>query len=436
MAFVDNPNAWRTAQGTDIIPEHLLDTICTISPMRTPWLSTLVKMRARHYEVKFVTDELAGYGNPENGDDDVQAIAENTDADFDPVSGWYGYHESLGTLRSWTGGKVQPYTERRVLAFIEWVRKKWDIDPDRAFTDGRGMGGTGAIHFACKHPEQFAYVLNDQGAVDCRESNQLPTLEAAWGRVEWGLRNDQGINVWDWQDLRRFVSSHGPARDLPVLAISPRGHTAWRDGYPRKVVGSRTKRWMRNHNTYTALFKALLDNRHMLITDFDWGPTLAILPQWMDIRRGPVPAVTDSSDKKIKDTPEGPYIFFEPSGSSPSGWIHWHHRWRPDDAVDKPDRLEMTLYVTQGEVTADVTPRRAKAFRAKPGEKFRWTNTHLAEGDRRNWSLRNIWKKYPKAEEIQSGTVTADKDGLLTVQGMIILPTKCRLVIERQEAQP
>ncbi|MHC4718006.1 MAG: hypothetical protein ACYS5V_13620, partial [Planctomycetota bacterium] len=356
--------------------------------------------------------------------------------DFDPVSGWYGYHECLGTLRSWSDGVVQPYTERRLLAMIAWVRKKWRIDPDRCFTDGRGLGGTGAIHFACKHPELFSCVLNDRGAVRCRDAVQLPVLEAAWGRVEWAMRNDRGEEVWDWQDLEWFIRKHGPGRDLPVLAISPWGHTAWREGYPRRVVGDRMKRWLRNHHTYTAFFKSVLDNRHMLFTDFDWGPTLAILPQWMDVRRSPVPVVTNSTDRKIRETPEGPYIFFEPSGSSPSGWIHWHHRWRSADAVDTPDRLEMTLYVTSGEVTADVTPRRAKNFRPKPGETFRWSNAHLAEGDRRSWALRNIWKKYPEKTEIQSGAVTADENGLITIPRAIILPTKCRLVIQRQEVKP
>jgi len=350
--------------------------------------------------------------------------------DFAPVSGWYGYHESLGTLRSWRDGRVQPYTERRIQAFIDWAERTWKIDRRRGFTDGRGLGATGAIHFACKHPDLFAYVLADQGAVHCRDSTHLPALEAAWGRVDWAMPNDQGINVWDWQDLTWYVRTKGPAYDLPVLAISPRGHTAWEPRYPRRVVGSRTTRWMQSHRDFTALFKALLETRHMVFADFDWGPSLAILPQWMDVTTGPVPVFTNSSDVKIKETEDGPSIFFEPSGSSPSGWIHWHHRWG-GEAVDQPDRLELTVSVTGGsEVKADVTPRRATRFRPKPGTTFTWTNTCLAEGEN-NWALRNIWKKYPAKKAIQTGTVTADEHGLVTLKGVIILPTKNRIVIHR-----
>ena len=354
--------------------------------------------------------------------------------DFDPVSGWYGYHESMGTLRSWREGKVQPYTERRLLAFIKWAKKKWKADDRRCFTDGRGMGGTGAVHFACKHPDLFAYVLCDRGAVTCRDSNDLPVLESAWGRVDWALPNDQGVNVWNWQDLTWFVGRKGPGWALPVLSFSPVGHTGWREVHPRKLLPDRRARWARSHRDFTHLFRALMDNKHMFFADFDWGPTLAILPQWMDVTRGPVPAVTNSSDVKIKQTKDGPYIFFEPSGSSPSGWIHWHHRWESSGVVDKPGRLEMTLYVTgRGEVTADVTPRRARHFRPKGGETFLWSNTCLAQGEK-NWALRNIWKKYPKRKEIQSGTVMADEHGLITLKRVIILPTRSRIVIERKEA--
>ena len=174
------------------------------------------------------------------------------------MSGWYGYHECLGTLRSWREGKVQPYTERRVLAFIEWARRKWKIDEQRCFTDGRGMGGTGAVHFACKHPDLFAYVVCDRGAVTCCDSNYLPAMESAWGRVDWALPNDQGVNVWKWQDLTWFVTHKGPGRDLPVLSFSPVGHTAWREVYPRRLIPDRRTRWAQSHRDFTQLFRALM----------------------------------------------------------------------------------------------------------------------------------------------------------------------------------
>ena len=96
----------------------------------------------------------------------------------------------------------------------------------------------------------------------------------------------------------------------------------------------------------------------------------------------------------------------------------------------------MTLYVAcNNEVTADITPRRSRHFRPKPGQTFRWTNTALAEG-KKTWALRKIWQKYPTRRQIQSGTATADRHGLVTLKGVTILPTKNRIVICREGNRP
>jgi hypothetical protein len=153
----------------------------------------------------------------------------------------------------------------------------------------------------------------------------------------------------------------------------------------------------------------------------------------MDLKISPVPVFTNSSDVRVRESEEGPFIFFEPSGSSPSGWLHWHHRWRCEDTVDQKDRLEITVYVEGGkEAVADVTPRRMRGFRLRPGEAVRWANLHLAEGDRSSYPLRRIWAKYPEAKEIQDGAAAADEHGLVTLPGVIILPTCNRIVITRQ----
>jgi hypothetical protein len=79
----------------------------------------------------------------------------------------------------------------------------------------------------------------------------------------------------------------------------------------------------------------------------------------------------------------------------------------------------MTVYVISScpcsDGTVDLTPRHAKAFRARAGEKFQWTNTALA-GNR----------------PLAAGIVTADAAGLVTVPRAAVSKGKNRIAIVKQ----
>ena len=85
-----------------------------------------------------------------------------------------------------------------------------------------------------------------------------------------------------------------------------------------------------------------------------------------------------------------------------------------DDMVDTPKRLAITIRLTDHRrwplktdtATADVTPRRARRFKPKPGEKVHWENWDCSE------------PVSPK--KIAEGDVTADEHGLVTVPDFII----------------
>ena len=79
-------NTATFAKGTR---EQLLDVITMITPTKTPFLSTLPKFRATNRTVEWLTDELGNAGDPEVGNADVQATAEDTDASFTGEDGPY-----------------------------------------------------------------------------------------------------------------------------------------------------------------------------------------------------------------------------------------------------------------------------------------------------------------------------------------------------------
>jgi hypothetical protein len=107
------------------------------------------------------------------------------------------------------------------------------------------------------------------------------------------------------------------------------------------------------------------------------------------------------------------------------GGINLWQRWDPAGLVDEPDRWALTIWLASPDkegrngcpsdsATTDLTPRRCQKFEARPGETFRWTNAADPDG-----------------AVAQSGTVVADRDGLVTLPQLVISKTKHRVKIER-----
>jgi hypothetical protein len=100
------------------------------------------------------------------------------------------------------------------------------------------------------------------------------------------------------------------------------------------------------------------------------------------------------------------------------GQINGYLFWDYGSVADEKDKWEMTVYLIgsspETECTVDVTPRRCSAFRPKAGDTFTYTNTSLQDN-----------------KEVQSGQLTADKWGLVTVKGAKVSKGKNRIVIKK-----
>ena len=71
-----------------------------------------------------------------------------------PDSGWYGYNDAYGTLKSFKKGKVSNHTQKRIIHFLDWAVKEFPIDPEQVVA----VGADGAAALALNYPDRFAYV--------------------------------------------------------------------------------------------------------------------------------------------------------------------------------------------------------------------------------------------------------------------------------------
>ena len=319
-----------------------------------------------------------------------------------PFSGWYGYNDVAGTLRSPAEGVVRPYTLRRIEAFLTWAGGKFPIDRSRIVA----VGGDGAAMMALHRPELFAYVL-----ITGFEAQQLDTKAAgryaqAWGPPSPRVKSENGysrmgrMGEWAWGEpdsllcgkrLPAVVKKGEPA---PAADASAPG---FRVELPLFVC--RSYSWGRDPaygHGRGRLYYALQATSHALHAHWAWGGRLTPpdkfsgLWQGLDIQNTtPILAIANSSGDR-----EG-----EGAGHANSGYS-----WQ--DVKEDANALEASILGPPS--TFDLTPRRLSKLKVQPGQKFAWEAVCVEVP---HWS-------HQKPPAPKSGTVAADANGLITLKGL------------------
>ena len=335
----------------------------------------------------------------------------------------YGYHESLGTLRSFRQGKVQPFFARRVDAMLDWALEKFAAQRACVSCGGAGpWGGTAAIQYGLRRPGKIAYVMADgpvdadpqqtpyqysfYGRGDLRKTHR-PDMDAVWGRPEWRVPSESGRPVWEELNLTAWVRTRGEATTLPFLSLG---------------AGSQHLTWKQE----TDLMRACLQTHNAFMAEFFWGSSTHLhLPVGAEEGEHPFGPRADRPVLACdaKDRGPNPDFFkkhFETGqrGYAGGGRLNTQPRWDSQDVVDQPDRLEMTIYAAKhvvyaGQVTCDVAARNTRRFRPGPGEKLTWTVTDPRD-----------------RKKTQQGEATADAHGHVVIQGLTF-GEPGRLVIRR-----
>jgi hypothetical protein len=287
---------------------------------------------------------------------------------------------------------------------MDWAAGPFQLDVTRAFAAGESMGGTGALMLAVHHPDRIAWAIGWVAVHIPRMSPQFrSSFELVYGRPEWDVKFEDGTPVWNHFDSSWFLRQH-PDRDIGFLTFS--------NGKNDREIG-----WAQAID----FLRALQETRqpHMFVWGMAGHGQRALMPAGggervmpLDIRLDEsLPAFTRST---LDDDPGDR----DPSTGSPGGQVNRYITWDPASIVDEADRWEVTVRIIDGAprdaATLDVTPRRLQRFKPSRTDRIDWTNT--VGGDRT-----------PR----QSGTITPDQWGLLTVPQVEIGKRTHRIQLRR-----
>ena len=283
---------------------------------------------------------------------------------------WWGYHtiERSGDTYKYA---LTP-TEKRVLSTIEWVVQTYDIDRNRIYLSGVSMGGSGSLGIGMCRGDLFAAI------------NVL---------VPAGVEH----MFYRLQD-RTFPEPP------PVINFS-----------------SYIDRWSKGQEDFLSFMER---NKYLTIYHWSQFPHTNIATEtdsvvldfpWLDIVNNQAyPAFTNATKNQkypgFKNTQSG----------DQKGQINAFFRWK--NITDRPEAFEMELRLVSKdelkhvvdiprESTTDITLRRLQRFRIREGVNY-------------------TWRMIRDGNVLQSGPVTCDDKGIITIRGVTVSGNPAVLTIE------
>jgi hypothetical protein len=329
----------------------------------------------------------------------------------------FGYYDRMNTGKDPRQATVRPYLENRALMELEHFFQEFP----KASRDHVVMVGEGtSLRMAVHHPEIFAFCSAAQEA-----TWKSPMRAHEWlavGKPAWGLKTDQGHNVWDWNDPA-WLSQKFPERAWPFISH------CMSDNYDT----SDQRHW--GQSGYPEFYLAMAAQRR---GGGWWWCDIGDAPhgKWVHIPRNQ--AYLAFTNVNFAEKPQKDWRK-EPRGTL-NGYLVWH---RPEvpfavkgktdvplDMLDTAQRFEVAVRIGDQGLTlngqsvppttarygqADITLWRLQQFKVEKGAKYLWTNRKVAGG-----------------QLLQAGVVEADQRGLITVPGFCVDhdPAGNKLVLE------
>ncbi len=345
------------------------------------------------------------------------------------------------TIVPLAGDTIVNYTEQRILRMLYDLLRHPTLGPhvdrNRLYVYGQSMGGSGALALAMRYPNVFAAAYasepmtnyatsGDGGGLDWR-----PDLAPKWGEPalnlpvllrgpgDWAahLQDDNGTGVWDWQNHQAQMQSRLAAEMVPFGVAHGRQDdviewpTQGRPAYAAFDAGGRV--WG----------GAVLDAGHTWLGFTGLPPNLApdssLIPFFALQARlnESAPGLSGASGNLALPPPNPP----GPTGGY-NQTLEWSASWNSWDGapVDTASQWRISLRTTDGSnQTVAVTPRRLQAFTIMPGATYAWQNRRVSDNGL-----------------VASGVVTANSQGLLTVNGFAVSAGGNRLLLSLSGPTP
>lgn len=322
---------------------------------------------------------------------------------------WYGFSADHNYQKDGpvpTSGSVENFTEQRVLKAIDEVSSMFSVDTLRIHSQGHSMGASGSLTLGMRYADVFSGIFASEPMTNYAASPTFQEdFEMLWGSqasnlpiVNKGvhaepLKKYDGLGVYNWMNHQQQIVSrrgepmaflmvgHGKADTTIDWATQGRPFIAALNNASVGFTAEQRRGW--GHNWMG--FDFSLQNM--------FSPDEGALAGWAYPQNLSFPGIT-------RATGSGPEVpsplgtnFYNMQFEWSVPWNHFHSK-----IVDTSLKYQISLRSTNKNQVAEITPQRVQEFKPVPGSLVGWRNVNNATG-----------------ETVQSGTVTVDEDGLVTI---------------------
>ncbi|MBN1344716.1 MAG: hypothetical protein JXQ73_18635 [Phycisphaerae bacterium] len=317
--------------------------------VRLPFLKTSVSPSSKPPLVILLHSRSGDFNRHERGlTDHVVLFPDDNTRDIGHT-GWFGYHDQAPKPPK-PDSVVVPYTQRRLIYYIEFAIRKYNVDPNRIWIRGGSMGGGGALLFALHHPEWVIGAEADKPPIDMRALPMLlPLAQKTFGPIKLDLKvADTDVSVWQYTSV-------------PWLMANRPGCPVWLDvrhGRLDKVVPF--EQYLTSLNPPGRSFLQLFE-QGVVPGTFVWDmsghdrgdPMGTWRADFSPLGKGlirldlPTFAFSNGSQGHL-GVPEklGQWHARQHPTRNPRGLINDFCRWDPTSIVDLPERLEIALWLS------------------------------------------------------------------------------------------